>query len=194
MNVPYLIKHNFLSDLKLRQVMSELNQLSSLPGVLNNNEATHGGGHPDLASRYALWMDQIYNERHYSHIWSLSFEETILEYAKLSPICRHVHSANIQEYNPPLVSYYGSGGHYSKHHDDSYFTALLWLCNTPKLFEGGDFILHDSEITIPFTNNTMVIIPGWAEHEVKPVDIKGYNDCPPGRFCISFFFGPKSKL
>ena len=44
MNVPYLIKHNFLSDLKLRQVMSELNQLSSLPGVLNNNETTHGTG------------------------------------------------------------------------------------------------------------------------------------------------------
>ena len=63
MNVPYLIKHNFLSDLKLRQVMSELNQLSSLPGVLNNNETTHGRGSPDLASRYALWMNQIYKER-----------------------------------------------------------------------------------------------------------------------------------
>ena len=187
MNVPYLIKHNFLSDLKLRQVMSELNQLSSLPGVLNNNETTHGGGRPDLASRYALWMNQIYTERKYSHIWSLSFEETLLEYAKLSPICRHVHSVNIQEYNAPLVSYYGTGGHYDKHYDDSHFTALLWLCNPPRLFEGGDFILHDSGETIPFSNNTMIIIPGWADHEVTPVILKGYNNCSPGRFCVSFF-------
>ena len=193
MKVPYLLKHNFLSDLKFSQIMTELNHLSSLPEVLNTNEVTHGGGNPDLASRYALWMDQIYTDRIYSHIWKLSFEKTLLEYAKLSPICRHVHSVNVQEYNPPLVSYYGGGGHYNKHHDDSYFTALLWLCNPPQLFEGGDFIFHDSGETIPFSNNTLLIMPGWTEHEVTPVTIKGYNDLPPGRFCISFFFGNYGK-
>jgi len=193
MKVPYLLKHNFLSDLKFSLIMSELNHLSSLPDVLNNNEATHGGGDPNSASRYALWMDQIYKDRIYSHIWKLSFEESLLEYAKLSPICRYVHSVNVQEYRPPLVSYYGTGGCYKMHHDASFFTALLWLCNPPQLFEGGDFIFHDSGEIIPFTNNTLLIMPGWANHEVTPVTIKGYNDSPPGRFCISFFFISDSK-
>ena len=193
MNVPYLLKHNFLSDLKFNQIMSELNHLSSLPGVLNNNEATHGRGDPNFASRYAIWMNQIYTERMYSHIWKLSFEETLLEYGQLSPQGRYIRDVNIQEYNPPLVSYYGTGGHYGIHHDACFFTALLWLCNPPQLFEGGDFILHDSGEIIPFSNNTLLIIPGWADHEVTPVTIKGYNDFPPGRFCISFFFYTDSK-
>ena len=193
MNVPYLIKHNFLSDLKFNQIMSELNHLSSLPDVLNTNEATHGGGDPNFASRYALWMNQVYKDRIYSHIWKLNFEESLLEFGKLSPSCRHIRDVNIQEYNPPLVSYYGTGGHYGRHHDVSFFTALLWLCNPPQLFEGGDFIFHDSGETIPFSNNTLLILPGWADHEVTPVTIKGYNDSPPGRFCISFFFVPDSK-
>lgn len=193
MKVPYLLKHNFLSDLKFSQVMSELNNISSLPDVLTNNEATHGGGDPNFASRYAIWMNQIYTERMYSHIWKLSFEESLLEYGQLSPQGRYVRDVNIQEYSAPLVSYYGTGGCYRRHHDMSFFTALLWLCNPPQLFEGGDFILHDSGETIPFSNNTLLIMPGWADHEVTPVTIKEYNDSPPGRFCISFFFVPEPK-
>jgi len=190
MNVPYLIKHNFLSDLKFNQIMSELNHLSSLPEVLNSNEATHGGGNPYKTFRYAIWMDQVYKDRKYSHIWNLSFEETLLEYRKLSPVCRYVEDVNVQQYNAPLVSYYGTGGHYGEHHDITFFTALLWLCNPPQLFEGGDFIFHDSGETIKFSNNTLLVMPGWASHEVTPVTIKGCHDSPPGRFCVSFFFVP----
>ena len=85
-----------------------------------------------------------------------------------------------------LLSRYDDGDHYAPHFDFSYFTVLLWLCDEPKTFEGGDLIFNDYDITIPCKNNTGVIFLGPQKHEVTRVS--GH-----GRYTITCFLDIVSK-
>lgn len=84
--------------------------------------------------------------------------------------------------------YYDQKDSYGKHVDTMDTTALLWLCKEPQGFEGGDFIIEDTE-KVEFKNNRMVIFKVGTYHGVEPIsrtsELEGH-----GRYCISKFMRP----
>lgn len=89
-----------------------------------------------------------------------------------------------------LLSYYEEEDHYLPHFDHSNVTALCWFCKDEAAFEGGDLIIgYNKKETIEFKNNRVVIIPGWAQHEVTPLKMnEGYKtEDGDGRWCVSIF-------
>jgi Rps23 Pro-64 3,4-dihydroxylase Tpa1-like proline 4-hydroxylase len=83
-----------------------------------------------------------------------------------------------------LISLYNDGDFYGKHIDDSIFTMVTYVHETPKKYTGGDIILHscysNATATIESKNNRAVIFPSCTPHEVTLVSGSG-------RFCISNF-------
>ena len=64
----------------------------------------------------------------------------------------------------------------------------------PKKYSGGELFFPKHEYEYSCENNSIIIFPGWVQHGVTEVSIdnsdyyEGY-----GRYCISSFFGCKSK-
>jgi SM-20-related protein len=93
---------------------------------------------------------------------------------------------------------YNDGGHFTLHSDtytrdqnargDRMLSAVYYYHARPKGFEGGHLRLHrlgaspgDAGIDIAPEDNSLVVLPSWAPHEVMPVT------CASGRFADSRF-------
>ena len=68
------------------------------------------------------------------------------------------------------------GDYYLRHRDATNDTALFWF--NEKEFSGGDFIFDDTNETIKYKNNSMIIFPNWADHSVSKVSGEG-------RYCVT---------
>lgn len=106
-------------------------------------------------------------------------------------------------YHNILISYYGDGGYYKPHVDDSYVTACTYFFEEPKKFSGGNFLLkhrirgetfnpNNFDIQLEVENNMTVIFPGHYLHQAKKVEMKR-SDLGYGRYCISQFFKVKEN-
>ncbi len=89
------------------------------------------------------------------------------------------------------VSAYGNGDFYDWHRDgteEGLLTVLYMLCKEPRKFTGGDLMLKwaDTERTIPFENNKLLIFPRNTPHTVTNIkmDSKNFWD---KRFTIQCF-------
>jgi prolyl 4-hydroxylase len=86
-----------------------------------------------------------------------------------------------------LISYYNkSNSYYKPHYDASKITSLFWFQNGDKNFTGGDFVLPDYNIKIPFKDNSGIIFPSWIRHQVTPLNILNPNK-DSGRITYSTF-------
>ena len=182
-----LVVDNFFSETELSDIWTEVS------GWLENNyfesnPGTHGGPTEGAqttkkkgffpASKCCLYDLKTYNA------CTKIFQNATADFSEISFACRSVLDTDT---NSLLISLYTNGGDYKKHHDDSITTALFWFCKEPKKFSGGDLILHDIDETIEFTHNRMVMIPGWAFHEVTPVTMDENEEDIYGRFCLTVF-------
>ena len=88
-----------------------------------------------------------------------------------------------------LVSYYEENDHYKPHHDVFLWTCQIWMVKEPRLFDGGNFILNESETEIKLKNNRLVMFPSCYLHSVTPIKFHtkpkeiGY-----GRYTITHFY------
>ena len=86
-----------------------------------------------------------------------------------------------------LVSEYSDGGYYYPHSDFSVFSALIWLWEEPKSFEGGNFYFTDRDKKITPKNNSGIIFLGSEPHAVD--EVRG-----DGRVVISTFINLRPEL
>ena len=77
-----------------------------------------------------------------------------------------------------LLSYYENQDYYKRHYDTALITCLTWFHKDPKKFSGGDFTFDDTNETIKYKNNSMIIFPNWADHSVSKVSGEG-------RYCVT---------
>jgi Rps23 Pro-64 3,4-dihydroxylase Tpa1-like proline 4-hydroxylase len=88
-----------------------------------------------------------------------------------------------------LISYYEENDYYDEHHDAYLFTCLIWFAKDSSLFTGGDLILTQSNQTIKFKHNRMLLFPCYYKHKVTPIkfneEVKKKDN---GRFCITHFY------
>ena len=103
--------------------------------------------------------------------------------------------ARYANYDITKVRYYHDEEYYDPHTDRPFhFLAFSYFYKEPKKFTGGEVFFPKHEYEYPCYNNSMIIFPGWVAHGVRKVSIKDsdYYDGY-GRYCISSFFGSKSK-
>ena len=192
--IPYLRKDNFYTNSELSLIMRELNYLTADNVILSDDILESGASSTEMTTKKALWFTDLYREQHYSPTWRLAdkiFQGATGELYDLSPINRTMLDTN--DYGI-LLSYYENDGYYKRHHDECHFTGLLWFCNQPQRFTGGDLIFNDTNEVVKFSNNTLILFPSWADHEVVPVKLDAqYENKQMGRFCISMFLQIKEK-
>jgi Rps23 Pro-64 3,4-dihydroxylase Tpa1-like proline 4-hydroxylase len=192
---PHLVIENFYNPKELELIWEEL-KFYTKSGKLF--EAKDFGGVVDFTNSHALMLDELYSEKYrvISNILTVNrklFDPGILDaFAKIHDCCSIVRDSN---WDFTKVRYYHDEEYYSAHTDRSFQFIACWYCyKEPKKFIGGELYLPKYDYTYNCNNNSMIIFPGWVEHEVKKVSIKDsdYYDGY-GRYCISSFFGNKGK-
>ena len=187
--IPYLRKDNFYTNSELSLIMRELNYITSHNIILSDDAEESGAPSPDMTTKKAMWFNEVYKQQRFSPTWRLVdkvLQGPTHEFFDLSPMNRNILDTNTYSL---LLSYYENDGFYKRHCDSCHYTALIWFCNTPQKFTGGDLIFHDSNEIVKFNNNTLIIFPSWADHEVTPVKLDAqYENKQMGRYCLSIFF------
>ena len=188
--IPYLLKRNYFSNEQLDLIFSELKFLTDskiFKSSLETESAIRDG--VILKNNSGIFLNSIYKDLNYSPIFKFCqhiFDGDTVEYSELSPCNRTALSTN---YNSVLVSHYQNNNYYESHFDDAVVSVLYWFCDEPKSFEGGDLIFTDTNEQITFENNTMIMFPSWALHQVTNVSM---NSDSSGRYCVSQFLNVQS--
>lgn len=187
---PHIICTDFFSDDQLKDIWEELKFLSKpdklfLPGV------HHGaGGFGGLTESRAICLEESYRVRELSNILKiykdilkdpeiLKSTEIWPSYLRLSYIKKVI----------TKVRYYHNGEKYGNHCDwRNDFLLFSYFHKEPKKFSGGEIYFREYDYTFECNNNTLIILPGYIQHEVKEVTLQNdeyWNGN--GRYCISQF-------
>lgn len=194
---PHIVGVDFFTTDELAAIQEELKFLFS-PRKLYEPGVHHGaGGAGGLTASRALCLEEAYRIREISNI--LTVYKNILQepeiqrasdewpsYLRLMSIERVV----------TKVRYYHNGDGYAPHTDlRNDFLLFSYFHTEPKKFSGGEVHFPEYDYTFPCDNNTLIIIPGYIQHEVLPVHIEksAYWDGD-GRYCISQFLSIDQTL
>lgn len=185
---PYLIVHDFYEDHEVDLIWNELNFWSVMNKLLDPERT--GQTYEGKKKNKGVFLDDAYTDRSFSNILQINrkiFSKEIIEaYWALHPSYKII---GICDKDTTLVSYYEDQDYYKPHADRAAITALTWFYKEPKMFEGGDLVFTEYDITISVKNNMMLVFPSVIEHAVTPTSLiagaeknKGL-----GRYCISNF-------
>lgn len=193
---PHIIFTNYFNESQLKDIWEELNFLSK-PDKLFEPGIHHGaGGKGGSTDSRAVCLEEAYRIHSVSNI--LKIYDTILfepevnqaiqnwaTYLRLKYITRKL----------TKVRYYHNGDKYDRHTDYKQdFLLFSYFNREPKRFTGGEIYFPEYDYTFECNNNSLIIFPGYVEHEVKEVFIENdeyWNGN--GRYCISQFLSIESK-
>ena len=199
MEIPYLLKRDFLSSTEVQKVLFDLERLNS-PQRLLTGDKTHSATDDQgniLKQNKGIFLDESHMGLapmlFSTTVTSPKILEYVNEFCALSPINRTLRSGAI--INGMLLSYYENSDYYAEHIDSALATALMWFWREPKRFTGGNFKFGDTGEVIECRNNSLLIFPSWALHSVDPVTIDPqYQNQKLGRYCVSLFLHPRGLL
>ena len=192
---PLMVIENFYNESELDLIWEELKFLTK-PNKLM--DARDYGGVIENTNAKALILDDVYEgHRSISNILTVNrklFDSGVLNnFSEIHPCCRIGHQKS--NWDCTKVRYYHDGEYYDPHTDrDFQFLAFSYFYKEPKKFSGGDLIFPEYDFKVPCNNNSMVIFPGWVEHGVRKVSIKGSDYFEGnGRYAITSFFGCRAE-
>ena len=194
---PHIIGTNFFSLDELQDIWEELKFLSKpdklfLPGV------HHGAGGPNgLTGSRALCLEEAYRIPEISNILQIYKttlnDEVILSVSNQWP--SYLRLGFIDEVITK-VRYYYNGDKYGPHTDFRQdFLLFTYFHTEPKKFTGGEIYFPEYDYIFNCNNNSLIIFPGYIQHEVKEVSINNddYWNCN-GRYCISQFLSISKNM
>lgn len=188
--IPLLVCKNFFDAEELDLIWDELNFLSNPvlmqpPGSTGTSSDTEGR---PLKSNKGVFLEQIYKEPVVSSIWRCTkkiFSGFTSEFGNMHMANRLVLATTRSK---TLVSYYENGDYYLPHLDSAVTSVLFWFYREPKEFIGGDLVFPDTGEVVKISNNTMVMFPSWAFHEVTPIQMSSESEQRRmGRYCVTLF-------
>ena len=191
-----IVIDNFYTEEQLKEIHEELVFLTK-PSIMVDDRnklkaATDGNGN-FVATKSGVWVDEVFKDWKHSALIRCPMEnfskegvsDKIISYNSLFNLFYH---CNCRSH---LLSYYESGGYYSRHRDESVFTVLNYFHREPKQYTGGDITLYSrgelKKATIESRNNRVVIIPSSTLHEVTTIDMNSNKLSGDGRYCNSIF-------
>ena len=173
-NVPVVTMDNVFNEQQLDALWSVIN-------LFDADKLYMPSGKSVQCSHRGVLLDQVFNP---------SFKD-VLPYTKvigdtikvLQGLVKNKHPVfrpfcNNHAVTPKmLLSNYCNGDVYEEHIDECQLAMLIWL--SEEEFDGGDLVI-EGEHTIPFQNNRVVLLPGYAKHRVT--EMRG-----DGRWCFTIF-------
>tara|TARA_Y100000389_G_scaffold197822_1_gene233165 strand:- start:2554 stop:3171 length:618 start_codon:yes stop_codon:yes gene_type:complete len=187
---PILISDNWYSKEEEKNVWREINYLHSLNEYEKSEESSACDENNKSKSKgNRLYYDLIFREKKYSHICKMlykiqdkSFHNLIEKSMPIGKIFKDT------DWDNTLLNYYEDSDNYKSHYDYSLFTMLIFFNKEPKLFSGGDLYFKESDTTIEFKHNRMILFPGHYLHQANKVSMNSkYQDKMNGRFTITHF-------
>ena len=176
----HTIIDNFYTDDELRLIWQELDFIT--PNLLPPKDTQS----ISPAMKKGVFLHDLYKNMEFSNIFKMSrklFTAGISEARSQNPFLDYLKHKNADS---TLINYYTNKAFYSHHQDDSIITAVTALWKEPRAFTGGDLRFPDYDYTSNLSNNSVIIFPGFTEHEVTKVEMDnqqvGY-----GRYSITQF-------
>lgn len=191
---PFVLVDNWYTPEEEKAVWKELDFISAAPKEsIKRAEKTVVARDPkgnSLSKAYRFYLEDFYNNRNKSHILNCTYKQRTDLFHDYTNHCEPFNrSFNSSNKDTSLVSYYEENDHYKPHHDVFLWTCLIWMVKEPRLFDGGNFILNESETEIKLKNNRLVMFPSCYLHSVTPIKFHtkpkeiGY-----GRYTITHFY------
>lgn len=191
-----IVIDNFYSEEQLQEIWDEIKFLTN-PKIMFEDkdelEAAVDVNGNFITNKAGVWVDKVYNNWRSSNLLrniinnlnDAQLKTEVLNHNTLHKILWYCDKRG------HLLSYYENTGYYSKHTDGGVYTVLSYFHKEPKMFSGGDIILHSydnsKKATIETKNNRVVIIPSCVVHEVSEVKITTKKFSGDGRYCLSAF-------
>jgi Rps23 Pro-64 3,4-dihydroxylase Tpa1-like proline 4-hydroxylase len=194
---PFLVFDDVIPQKDLKGVFEELNYLQKFG--LDPNEvgsALDIYGNPKKNNR-CVWLNNFYNLstadknsyilKNVKQFFSVDISSAIRNYDR---IFSHYIPDRLVPKTGYLLSMYSDGNYYLPHEDDTLYTAVLWLNEEPKKYEGGEFFFHFDDGTVEEVEckcNRMVLFPSFYQHEVRAVKYTQEDSFP--RCSVSLLMG-----
>jgi len=186
---PHIICTNYFEENQLISIWEELKFLTKdtklfVPGI------HHGaGGLGGYTSSRALCLEEAYRIHEISNILQIYkgilTDENIQAASLIWP--SYLRFAYITQVTTK-VRYYHNGDKYDAHtdwHQD--FLLFSYFHTEPKKFTGGEVYFPEYDYTFNCDNNSIIIFPGYVEHEVKTICTTDDYWNGNSRYCISQF-------
>ena len=136
---------------------------------------------------FGIFLNDIFRLPHYSTIFNSTRElvspsmiNTAMQVDTYFKLFKRVVRDSV------LVQCYRNGDFYLPHIDDSLFTVVTLLHNTPKKYSGGELCFPEYNYEVSLKNNNSIIFPSVMIHEVKEVVIES-KEPKDFRYTISMF-------
>ena len=191
---PHIIIDNFYNEDELQLIWEELKFFTKPDKLIHPEVFTPKyGGKEIVTNAKALHLNDIFKDdyKSLSNILTVNrkiFQSGILDkFSELHDSCSFVNECN---YDITILRYYHNGEYHHLHSDVLFqFLAFSYFYKEPKKFSGGELIFPSFDYSLTCKNNSIIIFPGWVEHEVSKVEIKNsdYYDGW-GRYSINTFF------
>ena len=188
---PIIISDNWYSREEEEKVWQELTFFHSLNVYEKSENNSAQDNHISLSKGSRLYYDLIFKDKKYSHICKLLYKiqdkslHDIVE--KSMPVGKIFKDT---DWENTIINYYEDNDTYKSHYDYSLFTMLIFFNkhNPAKLFSGGDLYFGESDTTVEYKHNRMVLFPGYYLHQANKVSMNNeYQDKMNGRFTITHF-------
>lgn len=188
---PHVVIADFFNNEELQLIEQELKFLFS-PRKMLQPGIHHGGSALTLSK--AICLELAYKMHDMSDI--LHITKKTLDPPLINTVCNRWPSFLRLKYIDRVttkVRYYHNNEGYEPHIDVLHdYLAFMYFHKTPKKFEGGEIYFPEYDYELECNHNTMILIPSYVQHGVKPVLI---NDADywegHGRYCISQFMDAK---
>jgi len=161
----------------------------------NTSNATDGSG-SSLKSGSGVFLDQLYPTRSNSKIilhterliasdiWESATEDWFLK-TTLERTNRHT----------TLLNFYLPGQEYLAHMDAGEISVILTFSESGSSFAGGEITFPDYDLTIPHSDNQVVIFPSIIRHQVLKVHCEPTDN--PVRYSVvlllHYVYNPKNS-
>ena len=187
---PILMSDNWYSKEEEKNVWLELNYIHSLNAYEKSEEfSAYDNNNKSKSKGSRFFYEMIFRQKKYSHVCRMLYKiqdkkfHNIVE--KAMPIGK-IFSAT--DWDNTILNYYENNDNYLSHYDYAMFTMLIFFHKEPKLFSGGDLYFEESNTTIKFKHNRMVLFPGHYLHQANKVSMNSeYQNNMNGRFTITHF-------
>jgi predicted 2-oxoglutarate/Fe(II)-dependent dioxygenase YbiX len=187
---------NFYTEEQLVDISNELTFLTK-PSIMEEDkdklEAAVDLDGNFITTKAGVWVDTVFRDWKHSALIShpmnnFGKQETVDKIISYNSLFSLFYHCNIRTH---LLSYYENSGYYSKHTDAAVFTVLSYFHKEPKVFTGGNIILHNRDNTkkanVEIKNNRVIIIPSCTVHEVEKIEMTSKKLSGEGRYCCAIF-------
>jgi hypothetical protein len=175
---PHLILEDVFTDEEIFLMRREIDVLKqcnlSLSSLTSDKDtAKPDGTYEDRARYQVVYLDQVYKEQENSTIScflaDLLGQGLFFLFSEVEPWAARLSKAALPFSQTVKINFFSAGDRYKPHRDNSEFTSLYYLQDTPKNYTGGNLNFSEFNYSFPCNDNTLILFAGHNKHEVTEV-------------------------